>query len=139
MKTPVLPLILGVVFLAAAIAPAALADDPPSEEPSGEAAAADADDAPEQPIKEIKLFVEKWKWTPNEITVEQGTLVKVEALSYDASRRFDLKAFRLKVPLPEGQKVRFEFVADKVGKFHWKCGRPCGNGCAKLWGTLIVK
>ena len=93
----------------------------------------------EQPVKLIKLYVEQWKWSPNQIRVKQGTRLKIEALSWDASRRFDLKAYKLKVALPEGEKVTFEFVADKVGKFGWKCGRPCGNGCAKLYGKLIVE
>jgi heme/copper-type cytochrome/quinol oxidase subunit 2 len=95
--------------------------------------------AEEQPVKLIKLYVEQWKWSPNQIRVKKGTRLKIEALSWDASRRFDLKAYKLKVALPEGKKVTFEFVADKVGKFGWKCGRPCGNGCAKLHGKLIVE
>jgi heme/copper-type cytochrome/quinol oxidase subunit 2 len=131
--------ILGALLLAVSIVPAARADEPPTDTPSEEGMGAAPADTPERPVKEIKLYVEKWKWTPDVIRVKQGTLLKIEALSHDASRRFDLKAYRLKVPLPEGKRVDFEFVADKAGKFHWKCGRPCGNGCAKLWGTLIVE
>lgn len=113
------------------------------EEPDGEAGNAGAEQqAPvedEQPTKFIKLFVEEWKWSPNVIRVAQGTRVTIEAVSIEASRRFDLKAYGLKVRLPQDKPVTFEFVADKKGKFRWKCGRPCGNGCAKLRGTLIVE
>ena len=73
------------------------------------------------------------------LTVSHITQVRVEALSYGASRRFDLKPFKVKVGLPQDKKVTFEFVADKPGEFVWKCGRPCGNGCAKMTGTLIVE
>jgi len=116
------------------------AGEPPADEapPVVEEAQADAPEE-EQPIKEIKLYVEEWKWTPSIIRVKQGTLLKIEALSYGASRRFDLRAYRLKVPLPQDKPVKFEFLADKKGEFPWKCGRPCGNGCAKLRGKLVVE
>ena len=107
------------------------------ESPEAETGAAPPEE--ELPVKFIKLYVQEWKWSPNEIRVPVGTKIKIEALSYDSSRRFDLKAYKLKVPLPQDELVRFEFVADKVGTFRWKCGRPCGNGCAKLTGKLIVE
>ena len=66
----------------------------------------------ERPVKFIKLYVQEWKWTPDEIRVPVGTLLKIEALSYDSSRRFDLKAYKLKVALPQDKPVTFEFVAD---------------------------
>jgi len=93
----------------------------------------------ERPEKFIKVYVENWKWTPDVIRVEQGTLLKIEFLSYEASRRFDLPAYKIKLPLPQDKPVSFEFVADKKGEFKFRCGRPCGDGCAKLKGKLIVE
>ena len=89
-------------------------------------------------VKEIKLYAENWKWTPNTIRVTLGTRVDVEVVNHDSPHRFDLKAYGLKVPLREGEPTKFSFVADQVGKFKWKCGRPCGNGCPKMTGTLFV-
>jgi len=93
----------------------------------------------EAPVKFIKMYVEEWKWSPSEIRVKQGTRVKIEFYSYEASRRFDLKAYKIKVPLPQDKTVTYEFVADKKGEFKFRCGRPCGDGCAKLVGKLIVE
>jgi heme/copper-type cytochrome/quinol oxidase subunit 2 len=93
----------------------------------------------EQPVKQIRLYAENWKWIPNKIHVKQGTLLKIEVRNSDAPHRFDLKEYDLKVPLPEDETIHFEFVADKVGTFRWKCGRPCGNGCPKMRGELIVE
>jgi heme/copper-type cytochrome/quinol oxidase subunit 2 len=121
------------VLLLSALVSAPLAQEDPQAAPADEAP------AEELPLKFVKLYVEEWKWTPSEIRVPVGTRIKIEALSYDSSRRFDLKAYKLKVALPQDKTVTFEFVADKPGKFRWKCGRPCGNGCAKLTGTLIVE
>ena len=91
------------------------------------------------PKKYIKLYAENWKWIPKVIRVEQGTRLIVDAHSYDAPHSFELKAYKLKVPMPENQSIQFEFVADKVGEFSWRCGRPCGNGCPKMRGKLIVE
>ncbi len=92
----------------------------------------------EPKIKEIKMTVENWKWTPSTIRVEVGTTLRMEIHSYDATHRFDLKAFGLKENLREDSDTIVEFVADRVGEFKWKCGRPCGNGCPKMIGELIV-
>ena len=93
---------------------------------------------PERPTKDIKMTAENWRWIPSVIRVQQGTLVRVEVQNYDAPHRFDLKALGLKVALQENETTKFEFVAEKVGTFRWKCGRPCGNGCPKMTGELVV-
>lgn len=124
-------------LLACCLAGTAVAQEEPAE-PAREKAEAAAGEAEEAPVKFIKMYVEEWKWSPREIRVKQGTRLKIEFLSYEASRRFDLKAYRIKVPLPQDKTVTYEFVADKKGEFKFRCGRPCGDGCAKLVGKLIV-
>ena len=94
---------------------------------------------PDAPTKLIKMTSENFKWTPNVIRVTQGTRVTIEFQNYDAPHRFELKAYKLKVPLSEGKPAKVEFVADQAGTFKWKCGRPCGNGCPKMRGKLIVE
>jgi len=93
----------------------------------------------EAPVKHIKMTAQNWKWTPETIRVKQGTRVIIEFQSWDASHSFELKAYGIKVPLPQDKIGHTEFVADKVGKFKWRCGRPCGNGCPKMVGKLIVE
>lgn len=92
----------------------------------------------ERPVKTIKLYVEKWKWSPDQIRVPKGTHVVLTIESFDGSRKFELKEYGLSVKLPRGETVKVEFDADRVGEFRWRCARPCGDGCAKLRGTLIV-
>jgi heme/copper-type cytochrome/quinol oxidase subunit 2 len=125
-------------LLVLCVAAPAVAQEEPAEPESQETAEAEGA-AGEEPVKFIKMYVEEWKWTPSEIRVKQGTRLKIEFLSYEASRRFDLKGYRIKVPLPQDKPVTFEFVADKKGVFKFRCGRPCGDGCAKLVGKLIVE
>ena len=93
---------------------------------------------PTRPVREFNLFAKEWTWEPENIRVKQGSHVVLHIESLDGARSFVLKPYGLKVPLPEGERVTVEFDADQVGTFEFKCGRPCGNGCAKLRGTLTV-
>lgn len=90
-------------------------------------------------VKTIKMIATNWEWKPNVIRVTQGTRLHIEFESFDASHSFVLKAYGIKVQLPEGKKDEVEFLADKAGEFKWRCGRPCGNGCPKMVGKLIVE
>jgi heme/copper-type cytochrome/quinol oxidase subunit 2 len=92
-----------------------------------------------EPVREVNLYVEEWRWLPDIVTVPRGTRVVLNVQSLGASRSFSLAAYKLKVPLPQGKTVRIEFLADRAGTFAWSCGRPCGDGCAKLRGKLLVQ
>lgn len=94
--------------------------------------------AGDEPVKQIKMYAENWKWTPDRMVVPKGTRVVITIDSRDAPHSFVLKEYGLKVKLPQDRTTRVEFVADKAGEFRWKCGRPCGDGCPKMRGTLTV-
>jgi heme/copper-type cytochrome/quinol oxidase subunit 2 len=106
----------------------------------GVATAQDEGEGAEQdiPTKHIKMDAENWQWIPNKIRVVEGTKVIIDIKNVDAPHRFDLKAYRLKVKLPQDKTTRVEFVADKPGEFMFYCGRPCGDGCPKMAGKLYV-
>ena len=109
------------------------ASDPPATSSVETAKAAD-----EAPVKKVKMYARSWDWMPNEIRVKKGTRVVIEFFSEDANHAFELKGYKIKVNLPQDKRGQVEFVADKVGTFRWRCSRPCGDGCAKMTGELIV-
>ena len=94
--------------------------------------------AAEAAVKKVKMYARNWKWTPAEIRVKKGTRVIIDFFSEDANHGFELKAYKIKVSLPQDKRGQVEFIADKVGTFRWRCSRPCGNGCPKMTGKLIV-
>jgi cytochrome c oxidase subunit 2 len=104
-----------------------------------DAAPAAAEDGQQPQKKLIKMFAENWNWHPNVIRVAQGTHLTIIVENVDSPHVFLLKPYKLKVRLSEDEKTTIEFVADKVGTFTWRCGRPCGNGCPKMTGKLIVE
>ena len=128
----------GMVAPAEPLQPASAEEKP---QPSAERAAdpASPSPAPERSMKYVNLFVEEWRWTPDTIRVKKGQHVVLQIESMEGKHAFYLKDYNLDIPLEEGHRVKVEFDADKVGKFPWKCSRPCGDGCAKLRGTLVVE
>jgi heme/copper-type cytochrome/quinol oxidase subunit 2 len=93
---------------------------------------------PERKTKTVKMYADNWSWSPDLIRVKQGTRVVIRFENRDAPHSFVLKGYGIKVPLRQDAKAETEFVADKVGTFKWRCGRPCGNGCPKMTGKLVV-
>ena len=111
---------------------------PDTAEPASAVGATVTQDEDEIPVKRVKMWARNWKWTPDSIRVKKGTRVIIDFRSQDASHGFQLKAYKIKVNLPQDTKGQVEFIADKAGTFKWRCSRPCGNGCAKMVGTLLV-
>lgn len=117
-------IVVMVSILAAGLLAFGAGDEPPAE--------------PQAPVLEMKIYADNWSWQPNTIRAKKGTRVILHIENTDAPHSFLLKAYRLKVALPQDKTTTVEFIADKAGKFTWKCGRPCGNGCSKMRGTLTV-
>ncbi len=108
----------------------------------------EAPEAPEAPtappkakkmVRTFKVYADNWSWSPDTIRVKQGDHVILKLHAYRATRSFVLKAYKLDVHMPQDEDVTAEFDADQKGEFPFKCGRPCGNGCAKMRGTLVVE
>lgn len=109
-------------------------ESPPTALPDSVATGAEA----KRPVRYFKLFGDNWAWEPDTIRVKKGTHVVLTVKAFRATRSFKLKAYDLDVLVPQDEEVKIEFDADQAGKFPFRCGRPCGDGCAKLRGTLIV-
>ncbi len=92
------------------------------------------------PDKTIRVYADTWEFTPSTIRVPQGTKLTLQFESRGASHSFRIKkGYDIHVKLPEGSKKEFTFVADKAGTFTYFCARPCGDGCPKMYGELIVE
>jgi heme/copper-type cytochrome/quinol oxidase subunit 2 len=112
---------------------------PPTAPPEAPDVAAAAAAPAKRVVRTFKVYADNWNWTPDTLHVKQGDHVVLKLYAYRASRSFVLKAYNLDVHLPQEEEVTVEFDANKKGEFPWKCGRPCGNGCAKLRGKLFVE
>jgi len=107
----------------------------------------------------IQLTAEKYGYTPGRIFVNQGDTVIIKPNSKDVTHGFYLDGYPVDFILKQGnyafQKYEWqdddgkthvdwdkvteiEFVADRAGKFVFRCTRVCGNLHPFMTGELIV-
>ena len=92
--------------------------------------------------KVIHVSAERFVFTPSEITVEQGTLVKLRLTSEDTSHGFRLLGpgdVNVEIPKRGRGDIRVMFEAKEPGDYTFECSRICGAGHNFMRGTLRVK
>lgn len=87
----------------------------------------------------IKMTAQRYKFTPNVITVNQGDHVRLIITALDRDHGFELKSYEINQRLKKGDPATIEFTADKVGTFEFHCSVFCGLGHHRMKGKLIVK
>lgn len=90
--------------------------------------------------REIIITAQQSKFTPNEIVVNKGDVVRLFIKSIDVTHGFHIPKYEIKVVVHPGEPVRVEFVADKAGEFMFKCTVVCSFPSHWLMiGKLVVK
>jgi heme/copper-type cytochrome/quinol oxidase subunit 2 len=75
-----------------------------------------------------------------EIHVSQGDLVRITFTSDDIPHSFTVEddTYRIMKRADPGRTVTFDFLADKAGKFPFKCTLTIDDRCKEMLGWLIV-
>lgn len=121
-------LLIGTLTLAAV--PGCMHSDPP-----GAARTIPAD----APVVKLSVAAHRFRFTPETITVPQGSHVVVELRSLDVEHGFAIKAYGVDVVIPAGGTATAEFYADRAGTFPIRCSRFCGFGHFRMKGRLVVE
>jgi nitrite reductase (NO-forming) len=77
------------------------------------------------------------KFSPNEITVNKGDIVRITIKNIKGTHDFKIDEFNVYSETPLDKEVQVEFVADKTGSFEYYCTKP-GHRENGHWGTLKV-
>lgn len=88
--------------------------------------------------KVIKITAQKFKYTPNEITVKKGVPVVLEFTSLDAVHGFTCPALKIRTDIRPGKTSTVRFTPDKEGSFPFHCDNFCGTGHGDMTGTITV-
>ncbi len=76
---------------------------------------------------------------PSEVTVMQGEKVTLRVASFDVIHGFELEDYGIDgKQIYPGTVTDITFVADKVGRFQFKCDVECGEKHDDMVGELIV-
>jgi plastocyanin len=90
------------------------------------------------PHETIRMTAEDFHFTPEEIHVKQGTLVKLQ-ITADGTHGISIGAFGIDERLEDGDTTEIEFYAQEKGEFGFHCSHFCGIGHLGMTGKLVVE
>jgi len=86
----------------------------------------------------VTLDARQFAFAPGRIHVNQGDRVVITLIASDVVHGFYLDGYGLKTRVQPGVSQKIEFVADKTGKFRYRCAVACGSLHPFMIGELIV-
>lgn len=87
----------------------------------------------------IELHARKFAYEPNIIRVQKGDTVTIRLVSEDVSHGFYLDGYELEMHVAPGGAAELTFVADRTGKYTFRCSVTCGEFHPYMAGNLIVE
>jgi heme/copper-type cytochrome/quinol oxidase subunit 2 len=84
------------------------------------------------------LSAEQYQFTPGRLHVNQGDRVIITLTASDVVHGFYLDSYGLKTRIEPGVSQQVEFVAERPGKFRYRCSVPCGPIHPFMIGELVV-
>ena len=84
-------------------------------------------------IKEFRIDASRFEYSPNEIKVKQGDVVKIFIENSDGFHGIRIPDLDIK------GNDNVEFIAEEKGEFIWYCNNYCGEGHTRMKGKLIVE
>ncbi|HDP98196.1 MAG TPA: hypothetical protein ENN22_03315, partial [bacterium] len=88
--------------------------------------------------KFIEIKAKKFDYDPNIINVQKGDTVRVRLISLDVTHGFYLDGYDINTSAFPGSDGSLTFVANKTGRFTFRCSTPCGEHHPYMVGYLEV-
>ncbi len=89
--------------------------------------------------KIIEVRAKKFEYKPNIIKVNKGDTVTVRLISEDVHHGFYLDGYEISTFAHPGQDGSLTFIANKTGRFSFRCSNTCGEFHPYMIGYLIVE
>lgn len=86
----------------------------------------------------INLQAKRFQYIPHQITVQKGELVTILMESLDVTHGFYLDGYGVTMKARPGVVGKVTFVADKTGRFSFRCSETCGEFHPYMIGFLKV-
>lgn len=86
----------------------------------------------------IHLDATQFAFDPGRTQVKQGDRVVIELTASDVVHGFYLDGYGLEQRVEPGVTQRIEFIANKAGKFRYRCSVSCGPLHPFMIGELVV-
>ena len=86
----------------------------------------------------IEIKARRFAYTPNIVEVERGDTVTLRLISEDVHHGLYLDGYEVNTTAIPGQDGSITFVADKTGRFTFRCSMPCGTHHPYMVGYFKV-
>lgn len=94
----------------------------------------------EDKMVEVDITARQWAYDPGIIEVNQGDRVRLKVMATDVMHGLSLDGYdEVNAKLKVGQPVMIEFVADRPGRWMFRCSETCGSFHPYMIGWLRVK
>lgn len=90
-------------------------------------------------VRSFDISAKKFNYTPNVIRVSKGDTVKIRLVSQDVHHGFFLDGYEVQTSALPGEDGFAEFVANKTGRFSFRCSVTCGDFHPYMIGYLYVE
>jgi cytochrome c oxidase subunit 2 len=135
--------VMGVALLPGASAPAGAGQDLIAAQAPHRAAmrggALTSTGAAQAPApRTIEIVAKRFEFVPSRVEVARGDSVRLVVKSADGVHGIAIRKFKVNRPVLRGETVTIDFVASEAGEFPIICSEECGDGHARMKGTLVV-
>jgi polyferredoxin len=89
--------------------------------------------------KFFEIKAQKFFYTPNIIKVNKGDLVRIRLISEDVHHGFYLDGYKIRTTAHPGKEGQLQFIANKTGRFSFRCSITCGEFHPYMIGYLYVE
>ncbi|MBW8003008.1 MAG: hypothetical protein FVQ80_13485 [Planctomycetes bacterium] len=86
----------------------------------------------------INLIAKRFEYTPNRISIRKGERVTIRMESLDVTHGFYLDGYGIDIKARPGLIGKATFVADKSGRFSFRCSETCGEFHPYMIGFIEV-
>lgn len=87
----------------------------------------------------VEVTAKKFSYTPNIIKVDRGDEVTIRLISEDVTHGFYLDGHGISIQAHPGEDGSISFVAEKGGRFNFRCSVTCGEFHPFMVGYLVVR
>jgi plastocyanin len=87
----------------------------------------------------LEIHAKRFDYTPSTLQVNQGDKVTIRLVSEDVSHGLYLDGYEIKTMAHPGEEGTLTFVADKTGRYAFRCTVTCGEFHPYMIGYLNVE
>lgn len=88
--------------------------------------------------RQVTMDIEQYAFDPPVLRVNRGDRLVITLQASDVVHGLYLDGYGINVRVEPGIAERIEFVADRVGKFRYRCSVACGSLHPFMIGELVV-